>query len=134
MLAPVDVAKARLREQPEGRGAVVALLQAGVRPGEVSAVVNFVGGWLSEGFGDADRVNRDLFARSGAFKGAVLSVYGRDDPFYSIGYSRENVAALGRETAFLEVDVPGEGNGHYALFSPPPWAKELDAFLTGIAP
>ncbi|MEL6793925.1 MAG: CocE/NonD family hydrolase, partial [Pseudomonadota bacterium] len=81
-----DVADGPILLSGISRGGVVALMQAGARPDDIAGVVNFVGGWVSEGWGEAE-INPTLFASGGAFGRPVLSVYGEDDTFYSIPHS-----------------------------------------------
>lgn len=131
-----DVAGDRLLLGGLSRGGVVAILQAGARPSEVEGVVNFVGGWVSESWGDAE-INPILFARGGAFGGPVLSIYGEDDPFYSIGHSRRNLAALsdaGAESRLHVVRVRGERAGHWAMAVPDLWRDALETYLDDVAP
>lgn len=47
------------------RGGILSVAWAGRNPDQTQGVVNFVGGWLGEGCGDAEEVNKKLF-RSGA--------------------------------------------------------------------
>ena len=111
-------------------------MQAGARGEDAAGVVNFVGGWVSEGWGEAS-INPTLFARGGAFGRTVLSVYGEDDTFYSIPHSRENLAALeatGAESRLHVVSVAGRGNGHWAMAVPTLWEAEVEAYLDEIAP
>lgn len=75
-----DVASGRALLGGQSRGGVVAIMQAGQSPNEVSGVINFVGGWVGENWGDA-AINPTLFKRIGSFGGPVLSIYGEQDPF-----------------------------------------------------
>lgn len=131
-----DVAEGPIMLGGVSRGGVVALMQAGARPDDVSGVVNFVGGWVSEGWGD-ETINPALFARGGAFGGPVLSIYAEDDPYYSIPYSKQNLAALaeaGVESRLHVVTVAGSGNGHWAMGYPNLWADAVDAYLDEVTP
>jgi len=113
------------------RGGVVAILQAGHKPQAFSGVLNFVGGWVSENWGDPE-INPTLFRRIGAFDGPVLSIYGEDDPFYSVAYSKIYLAEmeeLGTDHRLHVVKVPGHGNGHWALFVPNLWEETVSDFL-----
>lgn len=131
-----DVADGPLLLGGLSRGGVVAIMQAGARPDEVVGVVNFSGGWVSEGWGE-DSINPTLFARSGAFKGPVMSIYGEDDPFYSIPHSKQNLAAMqaaGAQSQLHVVKVRGEGNGHWAISVPSLWEDWIGAFLDEVTP
>jgi len=113
------------------RGGVVAILQAGHSPESFSGVLNFVGGWVSEGWGDPE-INPTLFRRIGSFRGPVLSIYGEEDPYYSVAYSKSYLGemdALGADHQFHVVKVPGHGNGHWAMFVPSLWGDVMDDFL-----
>ncbi|MEO1111251.1 MAG: dienelactone hydrolase family protein [Pseudomonadota bacterium] len=126
-----DVADGKTLLGGMSRGGVVAILQAGERPEAYSAVLNFVGGWVSEDWGDP-RINPTLFRRIGSFRGPILSIYGEEDPFYSVAYSRSYLAemeALGADHRLHVVRVPGQGNGHWALFVPNLWGDVVDGFL-----
>lgn len=118
------------------RGGVVAIMQAGAHPDDVVGVVNFNGGWVAEGWGE-DSINPELFARSGAFKGPVISIYGEDDPFYSIPYSKRNLAAMqaaGAQSQLHVVKVRGAVNGHWAMSVPSLWENAVQGFLNGVTP
>ncbi|MEM7546011.1 MAG: alpha/beta hydrolase [Pseudomonadota bacterium] len=118
------------------RGGVLAHLQAAERPDDVAGVVNFVGGWLREGYGDHDEVHRSLFRKAAAYRSPTLWIYGEDDPLYTVAYSRaifDYYLRAGGQGRFMSVEVPGEEAGHYAMFCPPRWADDLAAYLDQIA-
>lgn len=118
------------------RGGVVAIMQAGALPDDVVGVVNFSGGWVAEGWGE-DTINPPLFARSGPYAGPVISIYGEDDPFYSIPYSKRNLAAMqaaGAQSRVRVVTLKGAGNGHWAMSVPPLWQAWVGDFLDEISP
>nr|WP_319385053.1 hypothetical protein [uncultured Roseibium sp.] len=126
-----DVADGKTLLGGMSRGGVVAILQAGDRPEAYSGVLNFVGGWVSEGWGDAE-INPALFRRIGAFRGPILSVYGEEDPYYSVAYSKSYLAemeTLGADHRLHVVKVPGQGNGHWALSVPTLWEDAVNGFL-----
>jgi len=61
-----------------------------------------------------------------------LSIYGEDDPFYSVAYSKIYLAEmeeLGTDHRLHVVKVPGHGNGHWALFVPNLWEETVSDFL-----
>lgn len=135
LLRHPDVARGRVLVGGESRGGVVALLQAGVLEGGVAGVLNFVGGWVGEHWGDRE-VNPTLFKRVGGYRGPVLSIYGRDDPYYSVAHSRSNLAELDRRGVTHQlkvVSVPGEQSGHGVMWSPHLWEEAMEAFLEGIS-
>ena len=113
------------------RGGVVALMQAGNHPENTAGVINFVGGWMTEMPGDPE-INPTLFRRVEGFEGTVLSIYGEDDPFYSIEHSRSNLAqieAVGAESEFHTVSVPGFRSGHGVMWWPFLWDEVVSNYL-----
>lgn len=115
------------------RGGVVAIMQAGHRPNEVSGVINFVGGWVGEGCCDAP-INPTLFRRIGSFGGPVISIYGEGDSYYSIEHSRSNLAEmdkLGTNSQLHIVEVPGH-KGHRAMTKPNLWEEVIREYLNSI--
>ena len=77
-------------------------------------------------------VNPTLFGRIGSFSGSVLSIYGDQDPFYTIEHSKTNVAEIAARNPNSEMQVvklPGYGNGHWALSVPNLWEDKVEAFL-----
>lgn len=116
------------------RGGVVALMQAGDDSENTAGVINFVGGWMAEGFGDSE-INPTLFRRIGTFHGPVLSIYGEDDAFYSIEHSLSNLAAMedmGAENEVHVVSVPGHNRGHWLMFQPTLWEETVGDYLMRI--
>ncbi|MEL6993886.1 MAG: dienelactone hydrolase family protein [Pseudomonadota bacterium] len=113
------------------RGGVVAIMQAGSKPDMVSGVVKFVGGWLGE-FWDKQDVNKTLFARIGEFKVPILSMYGEDDPFYSVAFSKTYLKVLEEMGANSRVNVVkpgGQGMGHLVMHIPSLWQSDVEALL-----
>lgn len=114
------------------RGAVVALMQAGVHRETTAGVINFVGGWVSEKQGDPE-INPTLFRRISGFEGVVLSIYGEEDTFYSLEHSRSNLAQIVEaevESEFHALDVPGHNKGHWVMFWPSLWEEIVSDYLT----
>lgn len=112
------------------RGGVVAIMQAGHIPKQVSGVINFVGGWLSEKRGI--EINPTLFRRIGSFDGLVLSIYGEEDQYYSIQHSKLNLAemeATGAKSQLHVVKLPGYGKGHWAMTLPNFWEDVVSVYL-----
>ncbi len=128
----VDSGKALLAGQ--SRGGVVAILQAGHDPQDFTGVINFVGGWVSEGWGEP-AINPTLFRRIGSFGGPVLSIYGEEDSLYSVEHAKSNVAemeAVGADSQLHVVKLPGHGNGHWAMYRPPLWEAVVSEFLAKV--
>ena len=91
-----------------------------------------VGGWLSEGCGDDAAVNQSLFLSGATFQGPSLWLYGANDSFYSLEYSRSNHAAYvqtgGLGTFHDFIRAPGL-NGHFLINDPALWTDVMEAFL-----
>jgi pimeloyl-ACP methyl ester carboxylesterase len=144
-LADIAAAVETLRQRPEvarqpilmagvSRGGILSIAYAGMYPGEVARVINFVGGWMGEGCGDAGEINRTLFKRGGGFPHPTLWLYGNHDRFYSLDHSRANFAAFqaaGGKGSFFDFQVPG-GNGHMVMSSPPLWTDHANRYLDSI--
>lgn len=127
-----DVRDGRILIGGVSRGGVLSVAWAGRNPDQTHGVVNFVGGWLGEGCGDADEVNKTLFSHGGAYPRETLWLYGQDDAYYSLSYSRSNFAAFqdaGGRGAFLEFSVRGENNGHWVHVIPTLWNDVLLGYL-----
>ena len=145
-LEDIEAAIAALRLRPDvtigpvliggmSRGGALSVAWAGRNPQRAHGVVNFVGGWLSEGCGDAEEVNKTLFAEGGPFPRDTLWLYGADDPFYSLPYSRKNFAAFinaGGRGAFHEFALNGENNGHWVQSVPTLWQDQLIGYLDAL--
>lgn len=145
-LEDLDAAILSLRKLPEvragplllagnSRGGVLSIAYAGQRPDQVSGVVSFVPGWISDTCPSADRINQPLFRAGGAFPRPILTIFGNDDPYYSIAHCRANHAAFlqagGRGEA-ITVSVTGNGNGHWAIEIPPLWQADVEGYLDAI--
>jgi dienelactone hydrolase len=130
-----------LREQPwanpneiliagQSRGGLLAVVYAGWRPEAVRGVINFVGGWMSEGYmPDANT----RFFREAARQATVpmLWLYADHDPFYSATTIRRYRAAFeeagGHGPFSLFPDIGG--NGHSLMQKPLFWRPAVDAYL-----
>jgi dienelactone hydrolase len=145
-LGDIDAAISALRRRPDvdpapallggvSRGGVLAVAYAGLHPKEVAGVINFVGGWLGEGYRTARTVNHQLFERGAAFGRPTIWLYGRNDTYYSIPHSRDNFAAFeqaGGQGQFLEFDMPPR-QGHFVIPHPNLWSGPLDSYLSSLA-
>ena len=144
-LADANAVLAALRQRPDvqpgptllagvSRGGVVAILQAGQSPDDAAGVINFVGGWVSEGCCD-EEINPTLFRRIGDFDGPILSIYGEDDAYYSIDYSKANLAEMdgrGVDSQLHIVEIPGFGKGHWVVTKPNLWEDVLDDYISTV--
>ncbi|MGI9410939.1 MAG: dienelactone hydrolase family protein [Hyphomicrobiaceae bacterium] len=119
----------------QSRGGALSMAYASRYSEETAGVVNFVGGWIGEGCATATKINQALLAKTPAFPGSTLWIYGRDDVYYSVDHSRENFTAFelsGGAGKFIVVTVAGDNNGHYAMAIPPLWGKHVSAYLDEI--
>jgi dienelactone hydrolase len=117
------------------RGGVLSIAYAGLHPEQVAGVINFVGGWLGEGYPTASTVNHQLFERGAPYRRPTIWLYGQHDMFYSIAHSRDNFAAFekaGGQGKFLEFDMP-VGQGHFVMGRPKLWSGALDTYLSSLA-
>ncbi|HEX5787310.1 MAG TPA: prolyl oligopeptidase family serine peptidase [Woeseiaceae bacterium] len=142
-LADLDVAVNWLRDRADvdttqlyvggtSRGGILSLVHAANRPDIYSGAMNFVGGWLGEPCGDYDEVNKNLFTRAAANPGPTIWLYGRNDSFYSIEYSRSNheaFAGAGGSGAFHEFTRAAGLDGHFVANDPALWGAAVDDFL-----
>jgi len=145
-LGDIDAAIAVLRRRPDvapapvliggvSRGGVLSIAYAGQHPRQVAGVINFVGGWLSEGHPTASTVNHQLFERGATYQRPTIWLYGQNDRFYSIAHSRDNFTAFekaGGQGKFLEFDMPA-GQGHFVIGRPNLWSGPLDSYLSSLA-
>jgi len=130
-----DVAAGPILIGGASRGGVLAIAYAGMRAEQVLGVLNFVGGWVGEGFcRNAGDINGALFQRGGNFGRPTLWLYGQHDSTYSIEHSRSNFEVFkkaGGDGEFFEYAVPG-GFGHGLLWYPGPWSGDVEKYLTDI--
>lgn len=142
-LGDISAAIKALRQHPDvetspiliggvSRGGALSVAWAGRNPSDAHGVVNFVGGWLGEGCGDAARANRTLFASGGAYPKDTLWLYGENDSFYSLPFSRENFAAFkeaGGKGAFHAFTLSERLDGHWVNGVPIFWEDLLIDYL-----
>lgn len=127
-----DVDTTRLLVGGTSRGGILSVAHVARRPDVYRGAINFVGGWLGEGCGDYRVVNRVLFEEGAGFPGPTLWLYGANDSFYSLPYSRTNFDAYtgaGGMGTFDEImRAPGR-NGHFLINDPGLWETTMDEFL-----
>jgi dienelactone hydrolase len=127
-----DVDTTRMLIGGWSRGGILSITYLARRPEVYRAAINFVGGWLGEGCGDFQAVNRALFVEGAQFPGTSLWLYAANDSFYSLGYSRSNFDAftaaggLGNIREFTR--APGL-NGHFLINDPALWGEAMEDFI-----
>lgn len=145
-LADIDAAIAVLRRRPDvaagpaligghSRGGVLSIAYAGMRSGQISGVVNFVGGWSSDACARSESINHALFVRGARYDRPTIWLYGEGDRFYSIDHSRKNFAAFengGGRGRFLAFDTPHDV-GHDVIHYPDLWASAVGEYLASAA-
>jgi endonuclease YncB( thermonuclease family)/dienelactone hydrolase len=132
LLAQPFVDRERVAVGGVSRGGVLSVAWAGRQPAVPRAVINFVGGWLSERCPAIDDVNADLFRRGSAFKRSTIWLYGYDDSLYSLRHSRSNFTAFrtaGGKGAFREFTPPEGMDGHQIAAVPDLWTEALEGYL-----
>jgi endonuclease YncB( thermonuclease family) len=132
LLAQPFVDRERVAVGGVSRGGVLAVAWSGRRSGVARAVMNFVGGWLSERCPAIDNVNAELFVRGSAFKRSTIWLYGYRDSYYSLRHSRKNFDAFraaGGKGAFREYEPPEGLDGHQIAAIPDLWTETLEAYL-----
>ena len=128
----MDVDTTRLLIGGTSRGGILAVAHTAQRPDVYRAAINFVGGWIAEGCGDHLTINRALFVDGAAFPGPSLWLYGANDSFYSLAYSRSNFDAFtlaGGMGAMIELTRSPGLNGHFIINDLELWSSVLDDFL-----
>ena len=130
-----DVAGGTILLGGQSRGGALSIAYAGMHPEQVVGVLNFVGGWKSDGATSAGEINGTLFRRGGTFPRPTLWLYGRGDSYYSIEHSRSNFDAFmsaGGKGEFIEFDVPN-GLGHRVIDYPNLWGGPVEKYLIAVA-
>jgi dienelactone hydrolase len=127
-----DVDTTRMLIGGTSRGGILSIAHAAQRPDVYVAAINFVGGWIGEGCGDYRAINRSLFVDGAAFPGPSLWLYGPNDSFYSIAYSRTNFDAFsmaGGLGTMIELTRSPGLNGHFVINDMNLWGPAVDTFL-----
>ena len=127
-----DVDTTRMLVGGSSRGGILSVAHMAQRPDVYLGAINFVGGWISEGCGDYRSINRTLFVDGAAFPGASLWLYGANDSFYSLSYSRTNFDAFsmaGGLGTMVELSRSPGLNGHFIVNDLDLWEPVMDEFL-----
>jgi dienelactone hydrolase len=127
-----DVDTTRLLIGGSSRGGILSVAHTAQRPDVYLGAVNFVGGWISEGCGDYRSVNRKLFLDGATFPGPSLWLYGANDSFYSLVYSRSNFdafSAAGGLGTMVELTRSPGLNGHFVVNDLELWEPAMNDFL-----
>jgi pimeloyl-ACP methyl ester carboxylesterase len=134
LLRHPDVTRQAILMGGNSRGGILSVAYAGTHPEQILGVINFVGGWISEGCGHADQINQTLFQRGASFGRSTLWLYGRNDKYYSIAHSRSNFEAYrraGGKGAFVEFDT-GVIDGHDVIAKPSLWKSAISEYLDSV--
>ena len=127
-----DVDTTRMLIGGSSRGGILSIAHTAQRPDVYLAAINFVGGWIAEGCGDYLAINRTLFVDGAAFPGQSLWLYGENDSFYSLPYSRTNFEAFSRAGGMgtmAELTRSPGLNGHFIINDLASWEPVMDDFL-----
>jgi len=127
-----DVDTTRMLVGGSSRGGILSVAYVARRPEVYFGAINFVGGWLGEGCGDFRSVNRALFVSGARFPGPSLWLYGTNDSFYSVSYSRTNFdsfSVAGGYGTFHEFTRAPGLNGHNLINDHALWSDAMDQFL-----
>jgi hypothetical protein len=130
-----DVDTTRMLVGGTSRGGILSVAHIAERPDVYLAAINFVGGWIAEGCGDHRVINRTLFVDGAAFPGESLWLYGKNDSFYSLSYSRSNFDAFslaGGLGTMRELQRANGLNGHFIINDLALWQGSMDEFLGGL--
>lgn len=127
-----DVDTTRMLVGGTSRGGILSIAHTAQRPDVYRGAINFVGGWISEGCGDYQSINRTLFVDGAAFPGPSLWLYGENDSFYSLPYSRSNFDAFsfaGGLGTMVEITRSPGLNGHFVINDLALWEPAMEKFL-----
>ncbi len=128
-----DVDGTRLLIGGTSRGGILSIAHIAERPDVYLTALNFVGGWIAEGCGDHAQINRTLFVDAAAFPGVSHWLYGENDSFYSLPYSRGHFTAFenaGGGGQFYGLDRGAGLNGHFLINDPDVWRSVIDEIIT----
>lgn len=117
----------------QSRGGILSLAWSGRRPTSPRAVINFVGGWLGGGSATGTAVNQNLMTRRATEAPPSLWLYGDQDPYYPLPFSRANFAAFetaGGKGTFHDFQPPQGLTGHEIVWAPQLWSTTLEVYLT----
>lgn len=132
MRSRADVDTTRMLVGGASRGGILSIAHVARRPEVYLGAINFVGGWISEGCGDYRSVNRTLFVEGAAFPGPSLWLYGENDSFYSLAYSRTNFDSFsmaGGLGSMIELTRAPGLNGHFVINDLELWERTMDEFI-----
>ena len=130
-----DVDSTRMLVGGTSRGGILSVVHVSRRPDVYRGAINFVGGWIAEGCGEHQTINRTLFVDAARYPDTSLWLYGANDSFYSLPYSQGNFAAFqmaGGMGEFIELIRARGLNGHFLINDSALWQSAVDGYLTGI--
>jgi dienelactone hydrolase len=132
LLNRADIDTTQMLVGGSSRGGILSVAHTAQRPDVYLGAINFVGGWISEGCGDYRSINRTLFVDGAAFPGPSVWLYGENDSFYSLRYSRTNFDAFsmaGGLGTMIELTRSPGLNGHFVINDIELWESAMDEFL-----
>ena len=115
------------------RGGLLSVVYAARRPGAVLGVVNFSGGWHSDGC--AADFNDYVYEKAGsASKVPALWLYAENDRLYSASSIKRYAATYERAGGqlFFRLYPPVGDDGHALPRHMELWEKDVAAFLDGL--
>lgn len=127
-----DVDATRMIVAGTSRGGILSVVHLARRSDVYIGAINFVGGWLGEGCGDAVDVNQTLFVEGAAFPNASIWLYANNDSFYSISHSQANFDAFsnaGGQASFNVYTRAAGLNGHFLGNDPALWGADVEAYI-----
>jgi dienelactone hydrolase len=130
-----DVDVTRMLTGGASRGGILSIAHVERRPDIFLGVVNFVGGWIAQGCGDHLTINRALFEAGAPWSVPSVWIYGQNDSFYSVNYSRGNFDAYtvaGGMGSFHAINRGAGLNGHFLLGDDDLWGDAVAAFLSDL--
>ena len=131
---------ARVLLMGQSRGGFLSLIMAGLRPNQVSGVINFAGGWQSmperltpEAMQERLDIQATHLKRAAPTSGVpTIWIYAARDPNYG-GSSARDLFRFWQEAGgkgeFLFIEQHNLPNPHAALGAPALWSSQVEAFL-----
>jgi dienelactone hydrolase len=129
------VDKTRLVLSGQSRGGILSVAYAARWPDRVRGVVNFAGGWTSDGCSEqAGRFNETVFRDAGTAAATaripMLFLYAGNDSYYSPASIRDFARPFEKDgRVLLRLYGPVGSDGHALFAHPDVWAPDFHEFL-----